>query len=243
MRVLVFFRWEFDSPKWLPAPATAIQFSQLFFFWRRSFLLKRHTLPNDSKFQYFFSSKIVRMSSSLLLDSFVIQEQHQSTQIQSENTQLSPIAYQFFNEHEQELFEETSSTYRPTICNQTSPKNQAKLKKCTCCPYGYHIDLDFIRYCEELAANGKRPSTKQLDRRNKRLQRKSLEVMLGFEDQWVLDFGQDLLHPSKQHKSEFQTVYEVTLRAFSCQISQINHWWEFEINFFFMSRAKWVHLL
>lgn len=23
--------------------------------------------------------------------------------------------------------------------------------RCHCCPYGYHIDLDFVRYCERLA--------------------------------------------------------------------------------------------
>lgn len=68
--------------------------------------------------------------------------------------------------------------------------------------------MDFIRYCEELAANGKCPSRRQLDRRNKRRQRKSLEVMLGFEDQWVLDFEKEL-HPPKQPRSEFDTVYEV----------------------------------
>lgn len=147
------------------------------------------------------------MSSSLLLDNFVIQDQHQSIQMQDERTQLSPITYHFYKEHEQELYEETSK-YLPPI-SHTTPKNPAVLKKCNCCPYGYHIDLDFIRYCEELATNGKQPSSKQIDRRNKRLQRKSLEVMLGFEEQWMLDFGKDLLHPSKQHKSEFQTVYEV----------------------------------
>lgn len=32
--------------------------------------------------------------------------------------------------------------------------------------------------------------------------------MLGFEDQWVLDFEKEL-QPPKQPRSEFDTVYEV----------------------------------
>lgn len=153
------------------------------------------------------------MSSSLLLGNFVIQDQHQSAQRQND----APITFEFYNEQEQEYIEQTSNYLAPItnasniIMNVSSPAastNPNKLKKCTCCPYGYHIDLDFIRYCEELAANGKRPSSKQLDRRNKRRQRKSLEMMLGFDDQWVLEYEKGL-HPSKQHKTQFQTVYEV----------------------------------
>lgn len=144
------------------------------------------------------------MSSSLVLG--------KPTQIQNETTSMSPIAYEFYSEHEQEYFEGTTTCMpsMPTVTNSTPIKstNQKKLKRCTCCPFGFHIDLDFIRYCEELAANGKCVSSKQLDRRNKRRQRKSLEVMLGFEDQWVLDFEKEQ-RPSKQHKSNFETFYEV----------------------------------
>lgn len=51
---------------------------------------------------------------------------------------------------------------------------------CACCPYGYHIDLDFINYCEQL--NNLTPSEGQLRRRNRR-QRQSMEVMLGLQQQ------------------------------------------------------------
>lgn len=51
---------------------------------------------------------------------------------------------------------------------------------CACCPYGYHIDLDFINYCEQL--NNSTPSEVQLRRRNRR-QRQSMEVMLGLQQQ------------------------------------------------------------
>lgn len=134
------------------------------------------------------------MSSPMLLGSFMIQEKEESTHIQCET---EPTLYE---ENEHTIVEEPSkyvSSITPT--NQTN-----KLRMCNCCPYGFHIDLDFIRYCEELAANGKRP----LGNRNKRRQRKSLEVMLGFQEQWALDFKRE--SPTTIHKPQFQTVYEVS---------------------------------
>lgn len=53
------------------------------------------------------------------------------------------------------------------------------LPLCHCCPYGYHIDLDFVRYCEVLANSV--TSEGERIRRDRRRQRKSMEVMLGFE--------------------------------------------------------------
>jgi len=55
----------------------------------------------------------------------------------------------------------------------------SSVRSCNCCPYGYHIDLDFVRYCEVLA-NAK-PSEEELQRRDRRRSRKSMEFMLGFE--------------------------------------------------------------
>lgn len=144
------------------------------------------------------------MSSSLLLGNL-----HQPTQIQNETTSISPITFHFYEEHEQEYIEGTSNSLPFHVPNVTTA-NQSKIKRCTCCPFGFHIDLDFIRYCEELAAKGKCDSSKQSEKRYNRKQRKSLEFMLGFEDQWILDIEKEL-HPSKQHKSQFQTVYEVKI--------------------------------
>ncbi|XP_033252759.1 KN motif and ankyrin repeat domain-containing protein 2-like isoform X1 [Drosophila miranda] len=53
------------------------------------------------------------------------------------------------------------------------------VRSCNCCPYGYHIDLDFVRYCEALAQS--KPSEEEQRRRDRRRSRKSMEVMLGFE--------------------------------------------------------------
>ena len=55
-----------------------------------------------------------------------------------------------------------------------------KIRNCHCCPYGYHIDLDFVRYCELLA--NAQPTEEQLQRRHKRRSRKSMEFMLGLEN-------------------------------------------------------------
>lgn len=142
--------------------------------------------------------KLIIMSSSLLLGNYVTQEQN--THVHDE---ISETTYNFYKEHEPNFFEETSR-YLSSI----SPTNHSKLKKCTCCPYGFHIDLDFIRYCEELAANGRRPS------KYKRRQRKSMEFMLGFEDQWMLGVEKLDIDTPKQHKPQFQTVFEVRICSF-----------------------------
>ncbi|XP_043475967.1 uncharacterized protein LOC122507370 isoform X1 [Leptopilina heterotoma] len=52
--------------------------------------------------------------------------------------------------------------------------------KCICCPYGYHIDLDFVRYCEAVAAGCR--SRSGVDRREKKERRRqcqSMEFLLG----------------------------------------------------------------
>lgn len=176
-----------------------------------------------------------KMSSSLLLGNFTtLQEQHQSTQILSTNPLMSPtLAFRLYDtEFDHNMCDPLAKSHTPTDTKRPSaiatattiPTTSAvaaaaaavaiaspsKFKKCTCCPYGYHIDLDFIRYCEELAKNGKQPTNKQLERRNKRRQRKSLEVMLGFNDQWLFDLGkQPAIVTNKPQPSPFQTVYEV----------------------------------
>lgn len=61
---------------------------------------------------------------------------------------------------------------------------------CSCCPYGYHIDLDFVRFCEALSLNSgrrnedaddisKQRRNQRRQRRERRLQRQSMEVLLG----------------------------------------------------------------
>lgn len=79
------------------------------------------------------------------------------------------------------------------------------MRQCNCCPYGYHIDLDFVRYCEQLATNVQQLSDEQLLRRNKRRQRKSMDVMLGFNEA-LLDFELDLMQHQNSTKSTTTTT-------------------------------------
>lgn len=56
-------------------------------------------------------------------------------------------------------------------------------KECECCPYGYHMDLDFVSYCEALEHVNTTLSKEQNQRRFRRRQRKSIEVLLGLDDE------------------------------------------------------------
>ncbi|GAB6032886.1 hypothetical protein CHUAL_012084 [Chamberlinius hualienensis] len=59
------------------------------------------------------------------------------------------------------------------------PKNPSlSYSKCNCCPYGYHIDVDFVKYCEALANEKYVRQLKQLHKDRKK-QRKSMEIELG----------------------------------------------------------------
>ncbi|XP_044256922.1 KN motif and ankyrin repeat domain-containing protein 2-like [Tribolium madens] len=49
---------------------------------------------------------------------------------------------------------------------------------CNCCPYGYHIDLDFVRYCETISQEADRTGSIKR-RKDRRRQRQSMEVLLG----------------------------------------------------------------
>lgn len=35
-------------------------------------------------------------------------------------------------------------------------------EKCTCCPYGYHIDVDFVKYAENVASGQYRQHLRQV---------------------------------------------------------------------------------
>lgn len=51
--------------------------------------------------------------------------------------------------------------------------------ECTCCPYGYHIDLDFVRYCESISKEDKNRTGSIKRRKDRRKQRQSMEMLLG----------------------------------------------------------------
>lgn len=96
---------------------------------------------------------------------------------------------------------------------QNGNGNKKKILNCVCCPYGYHIDLDFIRYCEELAANSKPPSDEQIIRRNKRRQRKSKEFMLGFDIPFTQQFYQYQIQQNFSPIVSIYIKYHITIYA------------------------------
>jgi len=60
-----------------------------------------------------------------------------------------------------------------------SSKRKSRYPPCECCPYGYHIDLDFVRFCETLAQGVSGDAASKQRRKERRRQRKSMEVLLG----------------------------------------------------------------
>lgn len=56
--------------------------------------------------------------------------------------------------------------------------------RCNCCPYGYHIHLDFVQFCDSLKAQAARSNMDELRNqcRERRRQRKSLQAYLGMLD-------------------------------------------------------------
>ncbi|XP_030377825.1 KN motif and ankyrin repeat domain-containing protein 2 isoform X2 [Scaptodrosophila lebanonensis] len=96
--------------------------------------------------------------------------------------------------------------------NNPLTTSSAAVRSCNCCPYGYHIDLDFVRYCEALA-NAK-PSEEELRRRDRRRSRKSMEFMLGFESlfgsDWQAESRVQAKLPEAAHESEPDSPRPVT---------------------------------
>ena len=107
-----------------------------------------------------------------------------------------------------QFMEDTRFDAMPQRTVERTSGNSTKLINCGCCPYGYHIDLDFINYCEQLAANAQPPSSEQRQRRDKRRQRKSMEVMLGFGEQLALQQRQ--LERQEEISKLFPIVPEVS---------------------------------
>ncbi|XP_045159923.2 uncharacterized protein LOC123525167 isoform X4 [Mercenaria mercenaria] len=54
--------------------------------------------------------------------------------------------------------------------------------KCTCCPYGYHVDVDFMSYCDTLSNQSYLKQLKHIQREKRKL-RKSMEVYLQDQEQ------------------------------------------------------------
>lgn len=98
-----------------------------------------------------------------------------------------------------------------------------KVQSCYCCPFGFHIDLDFVKYCEELSSSGIQSNGTRSVRRDRRRQRQSMEVMLGLDDSmpWMINNGHSLVNEVRlnnfltKHKcdevSDFTLICEILL--------------------------------
>lgn len=74
---------------------------------------------------------------------------------------------------------ETKTELVPQVIPERPPEETVTYinGKCTCCPYGYHIDVDFVRYCDALA-NGSYLRRLKKIKKTKRKLRKSMEIFL-----------------------------------------------------------------
>ncbi|XP_060564500.1 KN motif and ankyrin repeat domain-containing protein 1-like isoform X5 [Ruditapes philippinarum] len=68
--------------------------------------------------------------------------------------------------------------------------------KCTCCPYGYHVDVDFMSYCDTLSNQSYLKQLKHIQREKRKL-RKSMEVYL--QDQEQTEGHSTMVNPMESH--------------------------------------------
>ena len=73
--------------------------------------------------------------------------------------------------------------------------------RCSCCPYGYHIDLDFLRYLEALNNGSYLRNLKKIHRNKKKL-RKSLEVLVQQQESGLIRDGQVAPPPDVVHSTD-----------------------------------------
>ncbi|KAL4235906.1 KN motif and ankyrin repeat domain [Mactra antiquata] len=72
--------------------------------------------------------------------------------------------------------------------------------KCNCCPYGYHVDVDFMSYCDTLSNQSYLKQLKRIQREKRKL-RKSMEVYV--QDQEYMEGRSTMVNPM-----ESRTYYQ-----------------------------------
>lgn len=82
-----------------------------------------------------------------------------------------------------------------------------KKDKCTCCPYGYHIDLDFLNFCENMSNGSTLRQLKQI-KRNKKNLRKSMEFYLQ-QQETAGEVGLGALPPDIVHSSDASRILNI----------------------------------
>lgn len=84
---------------------------------------------------------------------------------------------------------------------------------CTCCPYGYHIDLDFVRYCESIERHSERTGSIKR-RRDRRRQRQSMDMLLGLVPPLLLNVEQNHNKVIAVHKHYMRLLFVVSKKTF-----------------------------
>ncbi|XP_067679248.1 uncharacterized protein [Haliotis asinina] len=83
--------------------------------------------------------------------------------------------------------------------------------KCDCCPYGYHIDLDFVNFCENITSGSTLKQLKRIQRAKRKL-RKSMEVMLQQQNQARMEEAgtppPDVVHSTEASRLMHMVEYE-----------------------------------
>ena len=96
--------------------------------------------------------------------------------------------------------------------------------RCSCCPYGYHIDLDFLRYCDALNDGTYLNNLKKI-KRNKRKLRKSMEVFLE-QQQRAQESGVQFNGPPpdvvNSHNEQFMKAVEAEDKATRKMLAEID---------------------
>ncbi|GAB1608235.1 uncharacterized protein LOC115213887 isoform X1 [Argonauta hians] len=75
----------------------------------------------------------------------------------------------------------SNQKYQVRVRALESQSSEGENDRCSCCPYGYHIDLDFLNFCEDMSSGNTLKQLKKIKRNKKKL-RKSMELILDQEN-------------------------------------------------------------
>ncbi|XP_052777525.1 KN motif and ankyrin repeat domain-containing protein 1-like isoform X4 [Mya arenaria] len=89
--------------------------------------------------------------------------------------------------------------------------------KCTCCPYGYHVDVDFMSYCDTLSNQSYLKQLKRLQREKRKL-RKSMEVYV--MDQERTEGQSTIVNPMENHPYYKETTTNRLLDEIDTSVDQ-----------------------
>ena len=89
--------------------------------------------------------------------------------------------------------------------------------KCSCCPYGYHVDVDFMSYCDTLSNQSYLKQLKHLQREKRKL-RKSMEIYL--QDQEHTEGRSMIVNPMENHSYYQESTTNKLLNEIDTSVDQ-----------------------